>query len=293
MNQETLTNCMSLLTTYANEMLNAVWSGLNSNFSTALLGSLAGACAGAVAAQKIAERSKQREELLKELRNVNAAIMVAFSACNTALRLKKQHIQPIFEKFVQDKKALQEFRSKKPHGTATFELVVDLRVFEAPLIPTDTLKDLVFNRISAYGRPLSLVSILDESVLGIRAAITKRAKMVERFQDGSISKAELPKFYFGLPLPSGDTNQEYPDLVEAIHSYIDDIAFFSALLSSDLVAHGNQIHKAFTKRFGKGAPNISTADFSRPREIGLLPPDSQYQDWINGFSMRTAENEAA
>lgn len=291
MSQE-LTNCLSLLSTHVTEILNLVWSGLNSNFSTALLGSLAGAYAGAVAAQKIAERSKQREELLKELRNVNAAIMVAFSACNTALRLKKQHIQPIFEKFEQDKKALQEFKSNPSQDKAPFELMVDLRVFEAPLIPTETLKDLVFNRISAYGRPLSLVSILEESALGIRAAIMKRAKMVERFQDGSISKAAMPNFYFGLPLPSGDTNQEYPDLVEAIHSYIEDIAFFSSLLSSDLVDHGKQIHKMFTEKFGKGAPNVSAADFSRPKELGLIPPDSQYQDWLNGFSIRSAEGEA-
>lgn len=87
------------------------------------------------------------------------------------------------------------------------------------------------------------------------------------------------------PLHTGDTNQEYPDLVAAIHSYVDDIAFFSALLCTDLIEHGNSVHAAYTKRFGKGAPKVSTVNFSVPRQKGLIPPDAQYADWLNGFSV--------
>jgi hypothetical protein len=61
---------------------------LNSNLFTSLIGALAGAFAGAYGGQLIVERSKTRDELLKEMRNTNAAIMLAFGMCNTALSLR-------------------------------------------------------------------------------------------------------------------------------------------------------------------------------------------------------------
>ena len=50
----------------------------NSAFFASLVAALAGAFAGAFAAQRIAERGKHREELLREIRNTNAAIAVAY-----------------------------------------------------------------------------------------------------------------------------------------------------------------------------------------------------------------------
>jgi hypothetical protein len=72
-------------------------------------------------------------------------------------------------------------------------------------------------------------------------------------------------------------------LVFAIHSYVDDIIFFGSLLCGDLVAHGNSVHEEYTKRFRKGAPNVSTVDFSGLREKGIIPSESQYTDWLNAF----------
>ena len=272
-----------------------VGAGLNSNFSTALLGSLAGAFAGAIAAQRIMERSKRRDELLKELRNTNAAIMVSFSICNAALALKKQHVQPLYETFNQEKAALQEFNQQRSsgqrQGNSIYHFQADFIVFEAPTLPMDTLKDLVFNKISAHGRPLSLVSVLDGSANGLRGAIAKRDQLVELIKKGDISEAELPFYYFGLPLPSGHTNQEYPDLVMAIYSHVNHIVFFSALLCGDLMAHGNRLHNAFKIQLGKGAPNVSSTDFSKPRDAGLIPPDSEYSDWLKGFAEQDSVNK--
>ncbi len=297
MSSSALISCAAWLSEQTCNILGVIGLGLNSSFSTALLGSLAGAYAGAVAAQRIVERSKRRDELLKELRNTNAAIMVSFSACNTALALKKQHVQPLYEKFNQDKAALLAFNQQRAtgqrQGNAVFRYEADLKVFGVPMVPMDTLKDLVFNKISAHGRPLSLVSILDESASGLRATIAKRDQLVERFKEGAISEAEMPLYYFGLPLPSGHTNQEYPDLVAAIHSYVNDIAFFSSLLCSDLMSHGNRLRDAFKKQFGKGAPRVSSADFSKARETGLIPPDSEYSDWLKGFAEHQSTDQSS
>src|SRR3954447_6641546 len=81
----------------------------NSAFMTSLVGALAGAYAGAKGAQRIAERSKDREQLLTQIRATNSAIMVGVSTCNAALAVKKQHVLPMYEDFVQAKAALQKF----------------------------------------------------------------------------------------------------------------------------------------------------------------------------------------
>lgn len=281
------TQCVQWFSETSCKVMEFIGNGLNSNFSTALLGSLAGALAGAVAAHRIVERSKRREELIKEIRNTNAAAMVGFSICNAALRLKTQHVEPLYKQFLNDKASLENFYQQRASGQISkdspFHFVADLKTFAAPILPTETLKELVFDRISVHGRPLSLVSQLVDSSQGLRTAIEKRDVLVERFKDGSVSQAELPMYYFGLTLGGGHINQEYPDLISAIHSHVNDIAFFSALLCDDLVAHGNLLVEAFGKRIGKGAPKISQVDFSRPREKGLIPPEAEYIEWINAF----------
>lgn len=274
--------------THMSAILAWLETALNSAFSIALVGGFVGAVGGALGAQHIAERSKRREDLLKELRNTNAAIIVSFAICNAALALKKQHVQPMHEQFAKEKELLHEFLAKRSKGVvpadAEHRIAADLRIYPAPTTALETLKGLVFEKISAYGRALALVSVLDQSLVGLREAIAKRDEWVHRFSSGGLPKGTFQNYYFGQPLPNGDTNQEYPDLVFAIHSYTDDVVFFSSSLCADLINHGNAVREPLTKKSEKGVPRVSTADFSGPRASGLLPPDNQYSDWLNGFT---------
>jgi bifunctional pyridoxal-dependent enzyme with beta-cystathionase and maltose regulon repressor activities len=88
----------------------------NSNFITSLVGALAGAGAGALAAQHIVERSKLRDELLREMRNTNAAIALAFSVTNTFLALKHQHIKALKENFDKQLAELEDFKQNRQEG---------------------------------------------------------------------------------------------------------------------------------------------------------------------------------
>ena len=279
--------CFQWFSTEACAILDVVGTGLNSSFSTALLGSLAGAFAGAIAAQRIVESNKTREELLKELRNTNAAAMAAFTTCNASLALKKQHVQPLHTQFLADKANLEQFKARHAsgqiQGDATYHFISDMRTFPAPVVPIDTLTDLLFNKISVGGRPLSLVCAIEDASRGLKEAISARHALIERMKSGIIPKDEIPSYYFGFPLPNGDTNQEYPDLVFAIHSYCDDLAFFSHLLCGDLTSHSKDLYAKLTKRQQKIAPKPTEADFTSARESGLLPPDSQYTDWLRAF----------
>ena len=94
--------------TYLSTILAWLEAALNSAFSIALVGGFVGAVGGALGAQHIAERAKRREDLLKELRNTNAATIVSFAICNAALALKKQHVRPMHEQFAKEKEKRQQ-----------------------------------------------------------------------------------------------------------------------------------------------------------------------------------------
>ncbi len=282
--------CIDSITPVIFSAATAGWKLLNSNIAVAVIGGFAGAIGGALGAQRIVERSKKREERLKELRYTNAAIMVAHTICNAALALKKQHVQPMREAFLQSKNGLDEFkeqrRAKQIAMDVEFHLQMDMRTYPAPILPIETLKHIVFQEISAVGRPLALVAVIEQSLIGLTAAIAKRDQLIQRFAAGEIPENNHAHYYFGLPLPGGSLNQEYPDIVEAIYSYVDDLAFFSYQLCKDLMQHGAKVREAINKKPSKQLPNVSEADFSGPQESGLLPPESQYGDWVRAFVER-------
>lgn len=63
-------------------------------------------------------------------------------------------------------------------------------------------------------------------------------RIVQNFAESSdpALSNNFPYYYFEVPLGTGVMHQEYSDLTEAIHSYLDDIVFFSSLLCPDLEA---------------------------------------------------------
>jgi hypothetical protein len=267
------------------------WQFLNSNLAIAFIGGFAGAIGGALGAQRIAERSRKREERLKQLRYTNAAIMVAHTICNAALALKKQHVQPMRENFLKSKAELEAFKAKRDAGQIApdveFHIRMDLRTYPAPIVPIDTLKHIAFQEVSAVGRPLALVAVIEQTLIGLRNAITRRDQLIRKFESGEIPENRHAQYYFGLPLQGGYVNQELPDLVEAIYSYTDDLAFFAYQLCSDLMKHGVKVREALTSKPSKRVPHVSEADFSGPLKSGLIPPASQYADWVNSFVEKT------
>lgn len=274
------------MTDMAVQVFHGLVEVLSSNFSIAFVSSLAGAFGGAVAAQRIIERNKGQEAFLAEMRNSNAAIMVSFSICNTMLSLKKQHSLPLFEQFESARLALEEFEERRRAGQLNagegFEYVADFKTFSVPILPIDTLEDLVFHRLSVQGkqgRLLSTVSALEGAYVGLKEVLAKREILVERFKT-TITKEEEAYFYFGMQMPSGHTNQEYPDNIDAIHTYVDDVIFFSSLITKDLAEHGEGLLSK-EKRFSKIAPKVIGVDFGAARSAGLMPPDSAYSGWLN------------
>lgn len=258
----------------------------NSVFFTAIAGSLAGAFAGARAAQRIAEKTRNKEELLREIRNTNAATMVAFGICNSLISAKKQHIKSLKEGFDQQKILAKDALSKQQAGQGSvFEFHADFRTLPALNLPTSILQKQIFEKLSLHGRPIALITTLSQSIDGLNLVLMKRNQLVELYKASALPANQLLALYFGFPM-NGQTNQEYPDTIEAIYRQTDDGIFFSSQLCGELSEHGDQLSAAFKKRLGKGGPRVTKPDFAKAKDAGLMPSDADYADWFNMFVRR-------
>ncbi len=261
---------------------------VNSAFVISLLGALTGAFAGATAAQRIAERNKHREELLREMRNTNAAIALSFGVCNTLIALKKQYVKELKEGYDIQKTALNEFHRKRDAGEVPkdlpFDFVADMRTLQPLALPLDTLRSIVFERLSIVGRPLNLVVTLFQTAENLEGSLAKRNSLIEGYKvEFGKDPQHLVPMYFGLPFGGGQVNLEYPETINAIHSQTDDGIFFGNLLCKDLHNHGIILTETFKKKFKIKPPQISEVDFGPVVAEGLMPEDKNYMDWINAF----------
>lgn len=259
----------------------------NSAFLTSLVGALAGAFAGATAAQKIAERSKLRDELLREMRNTNASIALAFALCNSLLALKKQHIRGLKEGHDAQSAELIEFKRKRLAGevslTQPIEFVFNLFSIQLQPLETETLKTIVFERLTIVGRPLNLVVTLAQTLEGLAESVQRRNDLIAGYKARGTPGTELVNDYFGLPLSDGQINLDYPETLKAIYDQTDDGIFFSSLLCKDLQEHGEEIAARFKKTFNDSPPNISECDFTTVLTGNLMPDEANYADWERGF----------
>ncbi len=141
-----------------------VISFLNSNFFLTITGTFVAAFSGAYGAQYIIEKIKKKEDLIKEIRNTNAAITTAFSICNTSLSLKKQHVKSLKENYDKQKHDFLEFDRKLSRGEIErgrfFEFQVDFQSISTLSLPIDILKKQLFEKVSTTGKILTITTTL-------------------------------------------------------------------------------------------------------------------------------------
>jgi hypothetical protein len=263
---------------------------LNSNFASALVGALAGAFAGALAAQRIGDRAKERQELRAEIRHTNAAIVVASSICSGGLALKNQVTRDIYETYTKCRTDFEEYlqgsrRAGQQPANGLYEFRADLRSLPMPLLPIDVLRELLYEKISATGRPLALVAALAGSISSLSEFIQNRHRLIEGFKQMPDDRRSrlLPALYFGLQYQEGHVSEEFRDTVEALHRFNDDIIFFSNLLCEDLMAHGDRVVERYRKVAKVKEEVIHRVDYSDARKLGLMPDRTNYRDWFDGF----------
>lgn len=258
---------------------------LNSNFTMAVVGGFVGAVGGALGAQHIAERSRREDLLIAELTSTNSAVMLSMIVCNTALGFKKQLAGPLYENYLAQKSEyLTQLKlfSADPKSFLGYNLTADFTTFAAPVVPIEALSNLVLQKLNAPGKPTGLVPLVQNAASGLTNAVARREELILRFESAGIADRDTHWYYFGEKSPAGHQNREYSDTVEVIHSYTNDLVFFSASLCESLVKHGERVRSS-VKRPPKNLPKVHAPDFSGPRKSGLFPPESDYsafQGWI-------------
>ncbi len=247
-----------------------------SNFTTAL----AGAWGGAWAAQKSAEADNKKRRLLDEIRSTNAAISAAFSITNTFCGIKKQHIRELREKYDQQCKDREDFIEKHEKGLMKneepFAFDADLHSFYKVSTPIETLKTLLFEKISISGHALGLLDALELSILGVNELIESRNRVIDECQQQRLDGQALACVYFGIKDSANRVDERYSHAVRGIADLTDDCIFLSKLLGEALNAHGQKLKRTL----GKKSPSIVNMDLSKAEGDGLIPSVENYTDWI-------------
>ena len=265
------------------------WSGFittakslaESNFITALVGSLAGAFGGAWAAQRIAERSKRRDELLREVRNANAAATMLYGIANSHLGLKEQHLQKLRDVFLEQGRDLELFKKAKAAGTVppqqVFEFNADLQTLRPILSPTEHITKIIFNEMSAPSAVLFVTPILLATLQSLNESIELRNSLVDSWNANR--PKNLAELYFGLR-DGNMVDQRYSSAIHDIYNQTDDVIAFSTMIA-DAISEYAKTKRAAVERLGVKDILITKIDFSRFEKY--IPPASNYSNFASMF----------
>lgn len=267
---------------------------LNSTFVASGLGALAGAAGGAWAAQKIAERVKLRQQLLQEVRNSNAAIELAQAVCSTYLNLKEQHVRRLKHAYDEQKASVQAHYQGVQEGTiaAGTQLDVgglDLNTLANPPVRIDRLEDVVLGKLSVTGRPRIVIAMLAQSITQLAECVSHRNSLIAAYKalPGPLNNDKIA-FLFGLPRV-GVIDTTFGDAVDALYEQTDDCIFFSKLLTTDMIRHGERTRRDFKRRGVRGdVPGVTKISWEEPERKGLFPSEEEYATWLTGFRSRPA-----
>ncbi|WP_327437793.1 hypothetical protein [Pseudomonas donghuensis] len=256
------------------------------SFCMTVVATLAGAFAGAWAAQRNSEKSKRIDYLKKEVQMSNRGIMLALSAINVALAIKKQYVKDLKEQYDSELKRLDLHRNQRPRPQEPFHTILMLHQLQPMNIPIEALQNVVMEQSS--DKALRAVTSLSESIELLNNAITRRNDLIEDFKSRRVPEGyTVDAMYFGLPV-NGNTNKEYSSTVSGIYLYNNDVIFFSLKLCEYLREHALKVASKYKEISGTKI-GVSEFDMSAAIDLGLFPDDPIHKEWENSFTDGSSE----
>jgi hypothetical protein len=248
-------------------------------FISAALGAFGGAWA--------TSRRETKRAIVAELNSVNAARMLSFAICNTFLSMKKQHIRNLKAEYDAERSAFLRAQVSARHGAAqghpvTIEFRANFRTLSPPRLPLATLERQIFDKTPITGRGLAAASQLVSVVDALEKAIEYRNSIAREAFESRMPPGQKAMMYFGLKDASGVSDERIKTNIDGLSNYTDDCIWFSKLLAADLLTYGKALRRRFVLRFRR-LPKLAADDWTRAESEGLVPPDSQYIDWLKGF----------
>jgi hypothetical protein len=223
-------------------------------------------------------RAQAKRRLIDELKAVRAARALCVSISNRALALKRQHLLPMKTKH---NEAVAAFQA---HERGELHVALDLETLSQLKFPDDALERIVFEKCAIGEMGLAAVVSLSGAIDDLRNAINFRNELIAHCRENISKLTELEKIqmYVGAP-KNGEIDNRFRHNVQALAAKADDCVFFSMLLTKELEKYANALHCRNRFRFRLGMARLQPVDWSVAQRANLVPPESDYADWLRGF----------
>ncbi|MGM4926007.1 hypothetical protein AB8A31_24110 [Tardiphaga sp. 804_B3_N1_9] len=261
----------------------AIWHqtpGAVKTFLTAAIGALFGAW--------VTSRSQKKKEIVAELRALRAAQALCFAVVNKALAIKSQHVRSLKENFDSVFAAFTDYQ-RNPQGT--FNANLDLQTLSQTTFATPALEKTLFEKCFLGGRSIATVVALCESADDLKRTIDLRNELTKEFR-GKAPTGHLEKLSFYLGLPSGGgQDTRWKDCVHALYAQTDDCIFFGRQLGDRIIEAEHALRANYRWRYRLPGKKIGPPNWDIAKKAGLIPPDSNYRDWVKGFKKELTATE--
>ena len=206
-----------------------IWAFLNSNFSTAFLGSISGAVAGSATILLIGWYDQQK----KILADINASIGLLTSTLNTLLNIKKQHSWPLLQEHQKNITTYQsgqelKLRGISPSEPITINYFVNLKQFQCPKLHFELPLERIFSLLSASKEDLI------SPMMNVKALLYEIENACQVWNQVAVQVLSLPeedakKVYLGLNPRPGVNGNFFSDTIKNLDVAIDTGLFFTRL----------------------------------------------------------------
>lgn len=251
-----------------------------------------GAVVGSLVTQIATGRFQTKQSVVAELNAVRAALTLCFAICNRFIALKRQFVRPMQTKFDAARREydrIQELaKTHRGPERLVYKLSADLQTTPPITLPHAALETQLFEKTSVGGRAIVAAVDLFGAFEGLQKAIDYRNELIAEFHSKSpIDHEKMVELYFGVPTRDGVTDERFSATVKGITLQTDDCIFFSRILADDLVAYGKRLRRRYAWRFRLRVPKFEGANWRIAEQQGLIPPSSDYKNWLRGFQPRT------
>lgn len=238
------------------------------------------AAIGTIIGAWLTSRANTKRRVVDELRALHAAYALCFTVANKALALKRQHLRPMWDKY---SAATEAYDAYVVNPIGPFAIDLDLQTLSQPRFADESLERIVFEKCSLGHRGLAAIVSLRDATKDVKESIDFRNDLINNFRENTpATEFEKIAVYVGA-YHEEKVDQRFGHNLEALFKQIDDCIFFSMFLADQILQSERKLRGRNWWRFRLNLPKQYPADWSLARNEALIPPESQYVDWLRGF----------
>lgn len=268
---------------------NRISSLIDPTFVTTIVGSGLSACLGAGfgawMAGYISEKNTARNILQKKINYAVSAHNKIAIITGSFLVFKKQTMESIDSYFSNRDEYIAKLKS---YTCSKFTYDYDLLNFTSPKYPLTILENLTIEDSNipprVHGSIIEIGRIVEDLENFMKIRNTEHEEFRKNF--GTAIQPTGREFYdklFGINASSHGADQMYLTSMMGIKTHIDDVIFYSYLLTYDLSKYAKTLEKEYKSIGGKIKPQLFQGDYSEVEAKKLMPSIHDYHNWLQGY----------